>query len=118
MQVRSDGAERQTESERDLLVGLFFLMIEDEHGSFDVAEAAEFAFDLLLELAVGDLLFGVRAGVREAIVPAGDLVRERGERPIDAAAAFPLVPGDVDGDAIEVGGEGGWGLLFSGLSWL
>jgi len=59
----SNGADGHAEGVGDLLVGAFFLMIEDENGPLDVTEALELFFDGLLELALLDLLFGVAVWV-------------------------------------------------------
>ena len=60
----------------DLLVGALLLMIEDEDGSFDLAELLELLFDCLLKLALLKLLLGVAVGVGEAVLPAGGVVGE------------------------------------------
>src|SRR6266550_6480674 len=100
----SYGSDGHTECVGDLLVGALFLMIEDEDGSLNLAEALELFFDGLLKLALFDLLLGVAVGVGEAVFPAGVVVGEGDVGAVVAAAALPLVPGDVDGDAVEVGG--------------
>ena len=102
---RSDG---HIERVGNLLVGALFLMIEDEDGSLDLAEALELLFDGLLELALLDLLLGVAVGVGEAVFPAGGFVGEGDVGVTIAAAALPLVLCDVDGDAVEVGGDEGF----------
>ena len=107
MQVGSNCVDRQTERQRDLRVALLFLMIEDEHGSFDVAQAREFFVDGGGELAIGKLLLRIAAGMYKTILPTCILVGERGEGAIRAAAAFPFVLSDIDGYAIEKGGEEG-----------
>jgi hypothetical protein len=104
----SYGSDGHTERVGDLLVGALFLMIKDEDGSLDVAETLELLFDGLLELVVLELLLGVAVRVREAVFPAGGVVGERDVGAVVAAAALPLVLGDVDGDAIEVGGDEGF----------
>ena len=48
----SHGSDRHAESIGNLLIAAFFLMIEDENGSLDVAEALELLFDGLLKLAL------------------------------------------------------------------
>ena len=103
VQVGSDGADGEAESVGDLLVGALLLMIEDEDGSLDVAEALELLFDGLLEFALLDLLLGVMAWVGKAILPAGGVVGEGDVGVAVAAAALPLVLGDVDGNAVEIG---------------
>jgi hypothetical protein len=108
MKMRSDGTDGQIQGIGDLIVGAFFLMIEDENGALDLAEALEVLFDGLLELMLLDLLFGIAAGVREAVLPAGGVVGEGDESEFVAAAAFPLVLSNVDGDAVEIGGEEGF----------
>jgi len=45
--------------------------------------------------------------MRETIFPTGGFVRERDVGVTVAAAALPLVLGDVDGDAVEVSGDEG-----------
>ena len=102
---RSDG---HVERVGNLLVGALFLMIEDEDGSLDVAETLELLFDGLLKLPLFYLLLGVAIGVGEAVFPAGGVVGEGDVGAVVAAAALPLVLGDVDGDAVEVGGDEGF----------
>ena len=82
-------------------------MIEDKNGSLDLAEAQELLIDRLLELAFFYLLLGVAAGMGQTLLPCGGVVGERDMSAIVAAPAFPLVLGDVDGDAVEVGGKEG-----------
>ena len=102
-----DGPEGHTEGVGDLLVGAFFLMIEDEDGPFDLTEALELLFDRLLELALFYLLLGVAIRVGETVFPAGGLVGEGDVGVAVSAAALPLVLRDVDGDAVEVGRDKG-----------
>jgi hypothetical protein len=102
------GSDGHTERVGNLLVGALFLMIENEDGSFNVAEPLELLFDGLLKLALFYLLLGIAIRVREAVFPAGGLVREGDVGAVVAAAALPLVLGDVDGDAVEVGGDEGF----------
>jgi hypothetical protein len=102
-----DSADGHAESVGDLLVGTLLLMIEDEDGALDVAEALEVLFDGLLELALLYLLLGVAVGMGETVLPAGDVVGERDVGVAVATAALPLVLGDVDGDAVEVSGDEG-----------
>jgi hypothetical protein len=102
----SHGSEWHAERVGDLFVGALLLVIEDEDGSFDLAEALELLFDGLLEFSLFYLLLGVAVGVGEAIFPAGGVVGE-GDVGAVVAAALPLVLGYVDGDAIEVGGDEG-----------
>ena len=80
-------------------------MIKDDDGSLNLTEPLELLFDGLLELALFYLLLGVAIGVREAVLPAGGVVGEGDVGVAVAAAALPLVLGDVDGDAVEVGGD-------------
>ena len=98
-----DGTDGHTEGVGDLLVTALFLMIEDEDGPLNLAEALELLFDGLLELALLQLLFGVAPGVRQAVFPSGGFVRKRDVGVAIAAAALPLVLSDVDGDAVKVG---------------
>ncbi len=102
------GSDGHIERVGDLLVGALFLMIEDEDGSLNVAELLELLFDGLLELALLYLLLGVAVGVGEAVFPAGGVVGEGDVGTVVAAAALPLVLSDVDGNAIEVGGDEGF----------
>jgi hypothetical protein len=104
----ADGADGHAQCVGDLLVASLLLMIEDEDGSLDVAEALELLFDGLLELALLDLLLGVAAWVRETVLPAGGVVGEGDVGVAVAAAALPLVLRDVDGDSVEVGGNEGF----------
>jgi hypothetical protein len=106
--MSSHGSDGHTERVGDLLVGALFLMIEDEDGSLDVAEALELLFDGLLELAFFYLLLRVAVGVGEAVFPAGGVVGEGDVGAVVAAAALPLVLRDVDSDAVEVGGDEGF----------
>jgi hypothetical protein len=108
VQVSPYGSDGHSESVGNLLVGALFLMIEDEDGSLDLAEPLEVFFDGLLELALLDLLFGIAIGVGETVFPAGGVVGEGDVGAVVAAASFPLVLGDVDGDAVEVGGDEGF----------
>jgi hypothetical protein len=102
------GSDGHTERVGNLLVSALLLMIEDEDGSLDLAEALELLFDCLLKLAFFYLLLGVTVGVGEAVFPAGGLVGEGDVGAVVAAAALPLVLGDVDCDAVEVGGDQGF----------
>jgi hypothetical protein len=102
------GSDGHTERVGNLLVSALLLMIEDEDGSLDVAEALELLFHGLLKLVLFELLLGVAVGVGEAVLPAGGVVGEGDVSAVVAAAAPPLVLGDVDGDAIEVGGDEGF----------
>jgi hypothetical protein len=104
----ADGPDGHAEGVGDLVVGALFLMIEDEDGSFDLAEALEFIIYGLLELALLDLFFGVAVGVGEAVFPGGGVVGEGDVGVAVAAAALPLVLGDVDGDAVEIGCDEGF----------
>jgi hypothetical protein len=108
MQMGPDGAEGEAEGVGDLLVGALFLMIEDEDCPFNLAQELELLFDGLLELALFELLLGVAAGVGETVFPTGGVVGERDVGAVVAAAAFPLVLGDVYGDAVEIGGDEGF----------
>ena len=83
-------------------------MIEDEDGPLHLAEILELLFDGLLKLALLYLLLGVAIRVGEAVFPAGGFVGEGDVGVAVAAAALPLVLGDVDGDAVEVGGDEGF----------
>jgi hypothetical protein len=83
-------------------------MIEDKNGSLDLTEAQELLVDRLLELALFYLLLGVAAWMRKTLLPSGGVVRDGDMRAIVAAAALPLVLSDVDGDAVEIGGEQGF----------
>jgi hypothetical protein len=98
-----DSTDGHAESVGDLLVGSLLLMIEDEDSSLDVAETLKVLFDRLLELALLQLLLGIAIRVGETIFPRGDIIGE-GDMDISiATAALPLVLGDIDGNAIEVG---------------
>ena len=101
------GSDGHSEGVGNLLVGALLLMIEDENGPLDLAEPLEVFFDGLLELALLDLLFGIAIGVGETVFPAGGVVGEGDVGAVVAAAALPLVLSDVDGDAVEVGGDEG-----------
>jgi len=101
------GSDGHTERVSDLLVAALLLMIEDEDSSLDLAQLLELLFDGLLELAFFYLLLGVAVGAGEAVFPAGGVVGEGDVGAVVAAAALPLVLRDVDGDAVEVGGDEG-----------
>ena len=101
-------ADGKAQGVGDLIVTALFLMIEDEDGALDLAEALELLFDGPLELTFFDLLLGVGVGVGETVFPAGGVVGEGDVGVAVAAAALPLVLGDVDGDAVEVGGDEGF----------
>ena len=105
--MRPYGSDGHAECVGDLLVAALLLMIKDEDGSLDLAEALEVLFDRLLEFALLQLLLGVAVGVGEAIFPAGGVVGERDVGVAVATAPLPLVLGDVDGDPVEVGGDEG-----------
>jgi hypothetical protein len=102
------GSDGHIEGVGNLLVGALLLMIEDEDGALDVAEALELLFHGLLELAFFELLLGVTVGVGEAVFPAGGVVGEGDVGAVVAAATLPLVLRDVDGDAVEIGGDEGF----------
>ena len=108
MQMSSNSSDGHAERVGDLLVGALFLMIKDEDGSLDVAEALELIFDGLLELSLLDLLLGVAVGVGETVFPAGGFIGEGDVSAVVAAATLPLVLRDVDGDAVEIGGDEGF----------
>ena len=102
-----DRTNGHAEGVGDLLVAALLLMIKDEDGSLDVAETLKVLFDRLLELALLQLLLGIAIRVGETIFPGGDIIGE-GDMDISiATAALPLVLGDIDGDAVEVGGDEG-----------
>jgi len=103
--MSSHGSDGHIEGVGDLLIAALLLMIEDEDGSLDLAEPLELLFDCLLELALLDLLLGVAVGVGETVFPAGGFVGEGDVGVAVAAAALPLILGDVDGDAVEIGGD-------------
>ena len=107
VQMRADGSDGHAEGVGDLLVAALLLMIEDEDGSLDVAEALELLFDRLLELALFYLLFGVAVRVRKTVFPARGVVGEGDVGVAVAAAPLPLVLRNIDGDAVEVGGDEG-----------
>ena len=108
MQMGSHGADGHAECVSDLLVGALFLMIKDEDGSLDLAEALELLFDGLLELALLDLLLGVAIRMRETVFPAGGFVGERDVGVPVASAALPLVLGNVHRDAVKISGDEGF----------
>jgi hypothetical protein len=105
MQMSPHGADGHAEDVGDLLVGALLLMIEDEDSSFDLTKALEVIFHGLLKLTFFQLLLGVAAWALEAVFPMADVVGEGDVGAIITATAFPLVLGDVDGDAVEVGGD-------------
>jgi hypothetical protein len=105
--MRSYRADGHAERVGDLLVAALFLMIEHEDGSLNLAETLELLFDGLLKLALLYLLLGVAIRMSETFLPAGGVVGEGDVGVAVAAAALPLVLGDVDGDAVEVRGDEG-----------
>ena len=107
MQVGSNSADGHAEGVGDLLIAALFLMIKDEDGPLDLAEALKLLFDGVLELALFQLLFRVAAGVRQAVFPGRGFVGERDMAVAVAAAALPLVLGYVDSDAVEISGNEG-----------
>jgi hypothetical protein len=100
-----DGSDGHPQGIGDLLVGALLLMIEDEDGSFYLAEALEVLFDRLLELSFLELLLGVAVGVGETVFPVGGVVGEGDVGIAVAASTLPLILSDVDGDAVEIGGD-------------
>ena len=107
MEVSADGVEREVEGLGDLLIGAVFLVEEDEYGAFEVGESLEMGIDGVGELVLFELLDGIGGGVFEAVFPVG-VVGEGEVAAVFAAAALPLVLGDVDCDAIEVSGDMGF----------
>lgn len=103
MKVRSHGADRESQGFGDLLIALVLLVVEDEDGPLDDAEALQVRFDDEREFRMRELGFGVVGGVGEAVFPTFILVGDGDMLAVGAALAFPLVLRDVDGDAIEVG---------------
>src|SRR5258707_12649813 len=101
------GSDGHTERVGDLLVAALLLMIKDEDSSLDLAKLLELLFDGLLKLVLFELLLGVAVRVGEAVFPAGGVVGEGDVGAVVAAPALPFVLGDVDGDALEVGGDKG-----------
>jgi hypothetical protein len=74
VEMGSNCAYGQGERVSNLLVRALLLMIENEDGALDLAEALEVGFDRLLKLALLDLLLGVAAGMRKAVLPTGGVV--------------------------------------------
>jgi len=107
VQVGADGADGHAEGVCDLLVAALLLMVKDEDGSLDLAKALELLFDGLLELAFFYLLLGVPVGVGQAVLPAGGFVGEGDVGAVVASSSFPFVLRDVDGYAVEIGGDEG-----------
>ena len=107
VQMGSNRTNGHAEGVGDLLVTPLLLMIEDEDGSLNLAEALKLFFDGLLELALFDLLLGVAVGVGETVFPGGGVVGEGDVGVPVAATTFPFVLGDVDGNAIKVRGNQG-----------
>ena len=103
----SHRADGHAQSVGDLLVGTFFLMVENEDGSLDLAEVLELLFYRLLKLAFFYLLLGISVGMGETVFPARGVVGKRDVGAVVAASALPLVLGDIDGDAVEVSGDEG-----------
>ena len=104
----SHSADGHAECVSDLLVGSLFLMVQDQYGSFDLAELVQLLFDGLLKLALFHLLFGVAFGMRKTLFPAGDIVGERDVGAVVFSAALPLVLSYVHGDSVEIGGDEGF----------
>src|SRR5260370_34126841 len=95
------GSDGHIERVGNLFVGALFLMIEDEDGSFDLAEPLKLLFDCLLKLAFFYLLLGVAIRVREAVFPAGCVVGERDVGAVVSAAALPRRLGAFAVHAVE-----------------
>src|SRR5437763_6349705 len=108
MQMGSHRSYGHPERVGDLLVRAFLLMIKDEDGSFDVAEALKLLFDRLLELAFFNLLLRVGVRVGQAVFPSGGLIGERNVGVAVAAPALPLVLSNIDCDSIQIGGDEGF----------
>ena len=69
VQMGPNGSDGHTQGIGNLLVAALLLMIEDEDGSFYLAETLELLLDRLLELALLYLLLGVAVGVGETVFP-------------------------------------------------
>jgi len=116
VEVGADCVDGKAEGDGDAFVAALFLVVEDEDGALDFGEVKESGVDGVDELGVGEELLGV-AGVvgqvvaREVFEPGGFGIVVEGGLGGDVfalfAAALPLVLGDVDDDAVEVGGDGG-----------
>lgn len=104
----SDGADGHAECVADLLIAALLLMIEDEDGSLDLAQALELLFNGLLELTLLDLLLSIAVGMGEPVLPPGRVVGDGDVGVTVTAPALPLVLGNVNGDAIEIGSDKGF----------
>ena len=112
MEMGAHGADGETQDFGDLEVGALLLVIEDEDGPLDGAEMVKLLFDEQLQLALLKILVRVEPGMREPVFPgragfffAAEGGGEGNGAAIDALAALPFVLGDVEGDAVEVGGD-------------
>src|ERR1700754_281078 len=107
MQMRSYGSDRHTQGIGDLLVAALLLMIKDENGPLDLAQALQLLFDGLLKLTLLQQLGGIPIGMGKTVFPCRCFVRERDMTLAVAAAALPLVLSHVNSDAIQIRGNQG-----------
>ena len=119
VEMGADGVDGEAEGGGYALVAEVFLVKEDEDGALGRGEGEEGGFDGGGGFGLAEVLFG-GAGV-SAFEVAGGLVFEPGigcvpffvegggggEVVAIAATALPFILGDIDGDAVEVGGEMG-----------
>jgi len=114
VEVGADGADGQAQGERDVLVAALLLMIKDENGSLLVRELHESAVDGFEDLLALVELLGVGFVRGEGFDEGGGVVVGvfGGAETVGAilAAALPLILGDINDDAVEVGGELGVAL--------
>ena len=116
VEVGADGVDGEAQRGGDALVTEVFLVKEHKDGAFCGWQAEEGGIDGGGSFGFAEVLFG-GTGVL-AFEVARRLVFEPGGGSVDvvgrggggdvvavAAAAFPLVLADVDGDAVEVGGD-------------
>ncbi len=126
VEVGADSVDGEAESGGDALVAEFLLVEKHENGAFSGRQGKEGGFDGGGGLGFAEVLFG-GAGVL-ALEVTGGLIFKPGGRSVGtlrtvqygyggdvvavAAAAFPFVLADVDGDAVEIGGELGIAAKF------
>ena len=111
VEVGADSVDGDGEGMGDLLVGLVLLVKEDEDGALDVAELLEVVVDGAREVGLLELGFGGGCGVGEGGLQ-GEVFVVRGDGGGEGEVAAAVlgvaaggVVGDVEGDAIEVGGK-------------
>jgi hypothetical protein len=101
-------SDRHPQRIRNLLVAAFFLMIEDQDRSLNLAKDLKLLLHSLLELAFFYLLLGVAVGVRKPLLPGRSFVRKRHMGAIITSPPFPLVLRDIHRDPVKIGSDQGF----------